>query len=107
VTGCYLLPSAMGTLNSFAELPGFVCARPATPAGADVLIGLGGNDTLDSRDGVRGNDRNFGGAGTDTCRSDSLDVRNSCERRQLFAQPRKADGMARTGLSEGESMIGI
>jgi Ca2+-binding RTX toxin-like protein len=48
-------------------------------AGRDDLIGLGNNDTLDSRDGVRGNDRNFGGAGTDTCRSNALDVRNSCE----------------------------
>lgn len=49
--------------------------------GNDTLRGNAGRDTLDSRDGVFGNDRSYGGAGRDTCRSDLVDVRNSCELR--------------------------
>jgi Ca2+-binding RTX toxin-like protein len=49
-------------------------------AGADRLFGLGGNDNLNSRDGVSGNDRVDGGADTDTCTTDGDEAGKNCER---------------------------
>jgi Ca2+-binding RTX toxin-like protein len=43
----------------------------------NVLAGLGGNDTLDTKDG-RANDAVNGGAGTDTCRRDAGDTATNC-----------------------------
>ena len=37
------------------------------------LVGRGGDDTLDSRDGVSGNDSVDGGSGTDTCKTDATE----------------------------------
>ncbi len=48
----------------------------STP-GANVLKGLGGNDTLSVKDG-RANDPSDGGAGTDTCRKDAGDTARNC-----------------------------
>jgi Ca2+-binding RTX toxin-like protein len=47
-------------------------------AGRDTLRGQGGRDVLNSRDGVRGNDRLFGGTGFDICRRDRRDHISSC-----------------------------
>ena len=47
-------------------------------AGQDRLLGQDGNDLLNTRDGVQGNDLANGGAGTDTCRTDLEDRRISC-----------------------------
>ncbi len=41
--------------------------------GADALFGLAGPDTLNSRDGVNGNDTLNGGAGTDRCVTDATE----------------------------------
>ncbi|SNY52511.1 Hemolysin-type calcium-binding repeat-containing protein [Paractinoplanes atraurantiacus] len=48
-------------------------------AGGDRMFGQAGNDTLNSVDGVRGNDRNDGGVNVDRCVADLLDVKISCE----------------------------
>jgi Ca2+-binding RTX toxin-like protein len=42
--------------------------------GSDRLFGLGGNDTLNSRDGVNGNDTLDGGTGTDKCITDAKEA---------------------------------
>jgi Ca2+-binding RTX toxin-like protein len=44
---------------------------------ANILKGLGGNDTLDAQEGT-GNDRVDGGTGTDTCQKDPGDKAVSC-----------------------------
>jgi hypothetical protein len=48
----------------------------------DILKGAGSNDTLDSRDGVEGNDTLDGGGDTDTCTTDATEKspKVSCER---------------------------
>jgi hypothetical protein len=48
-------------------------------AGDDVLVGGVGGDVLRSRDGVRGNDSAYGGAGHDTCIVDLDDRVRKCE----------------------------
>ena len=45
----------------------------------NILEGAGGNDLIDTRDGIRGNDTANGGGGTDTCRTDLNDGRTGCE----------------------------
>jgi ELWxxDGT repeat protein len=50
-----------------------------TTSAANVLTGGAGNDTIDVRDGVSGNDTANGGAGTDTCLVDAGDTRVGCE----------------------------
>jgi serralysin len=47
--------------------------------GTDNLIGLAGDDVLYAADGVSGNDRVDGGAGTDGCKADPGDTRLGCE----------------------------
>lgn len=47
-------------------------------SGGDSLAGDGGRDRIDVRDG-RPNDDSNGGSGIDTCRTDSGDIRHSCE----------------------------
>lgn len=47
--------------------------------GRNALSGLGGNDVLDARDRISGNDRVDGGTGTaDTCRRDAGDTALNC-----------------------------
>jgi len=46
---------------------------------ANVLMGDAGNDTIDVRDGVRGNDTADGGLGFDRCLTDAGDTRTGCE----------------------------
>ncbi|WP_031002346.1 DUF11 domain-containing protein [Streptomyces sp. NRRL F-5727] len=46
--------------------------------GADTLLGNYGNDSLNTVDGVAGNDTANGGLNTDTCTTDPSDVRISC-----------------------------
>ncbi|GAA3046285.1 hypothetical protein GCM10017562_04880 [Streptomyces roseofulvus] len=46
--------------------------------GADTLLGNYGNDSLNTVDGVAGNDTANGGLNTDTCTTDPSDVRVSC-----------------------------
>lgn len=48
--------------------------------GFDVLRGEDGNDTLDGLDNATDVDRTDGGNGTDTCTTNPVDVRLSCER---------------------------
>jgi hypothetical protein len=38
------------------------------------MFGLGGDDTLSSRDGISGNDSLDGGAGTDRCTTDAREA---------------------------------
>ncbi|MFD8009058.1 calcium-binding protein [Streptomyces sp. NPDC058955] len=47
-------------------------------AGADTLLGNYGNDSLNTVDGVAGNDTANGGLNTDTCTTDPSDVRVNC-----------------------------
>ncbi|MFI8320473.1 calcium-binding protein [Streptomyces sp. NPDC085529] len=46
--------------------------------GADTLLGNYGNDSLNTVDGVAGNDTANGGLNTDTCTTDPSDARISC-----------------------------
>jgi Ca2+-binding RTX toxin-like protein len=46
--------------------------------GADTLYGRRGNDTLNTEDGVSGNDAAHGGPGRDTCTTDPGDTVTSC-----------------------------
>jgi Ca2+-binding RTX toxin-like protein len=47
--------------------------------GRDRLLGVGGDDALNAKDGVRGNDRTNGGSDRDNCNTDARDERTSCE----------------------------
>ncbi len=67
-------------LSAIENAVGSAFADALTGAGGpNALRGLAGNDTIDVRDGVRGNDMADGGAGTDRCLSDPGDARISCE----------------------------
>jgi Ca2+-binding RTX toxin-like protein len=48
-----------------------------SPNAANLLRGLGGDDTLDATDGT-GNDRVDGGTGSDTCQTDVGDTARNC-----------------------------
>ena len=47
-------------------------------SGRDRVFGGAGNDRIDLRDGVRGNDDGDGGPGEDVCMKDAHDRRTSC-----------------------------
>ena len=47
-------------------------------AGRDTLRGLGGSDVIDLIDGMRRNDRGFGGDGRDRCSGDRFDSLTTC-----------------------------
>ena len=46
--------------------------------GPDLLFGGDGNDHLNVKDGIGGNDRAYGGPGDDTCLADPGDLKVSC-----------------------------
>ena len=45
----------------------------------NTISGGGGNDSIDIRDGIGGNDLADGGVGTDKCLADAGDKKISCE----------------------------
>jgi hypothetical protein len=68
------------TFSGVERLSGSGLADTLTGSvGANILKGLGGNDTLRARDGVGGNDTVDGGAGSnDTCQKDAGDAARNC-----------------------------
>jgi hypothetical protein len=46
--------------------------------GPDLLLGRDGNDRLNTKDGIKGNDSADGGPGTDRCVVDRSDTKSSC-----------------------------
>ncbi len=74
--------SPMGSSSTHPERKQFWRARIVGGSGSDRLFGGSGADTLNSRDGVEGNDRIDGGSHAgfhDRCRSDP-DIEVRCER---------------------------
>jgi Ca2+-binding RTX toxin-like protein len=68
------------TFSGVERLSGSGLADTLTGStGANILKGLGGNDTLRATDGIGGNDTVDGGAGSnDTCQKDAGDTARNC-----------------------------